>query len=52
MCVDYDLVFVTAIGTPFRAQNIVNCVFRPLLWRTGLPEIRSRELTFGRIQLT
>jgi len=38
------LVFTTTIGTPLDAQNIVNRHFKPLLKRTGLPDIRWHDL--------
>ncbi len=41
---DSSLVFTTTIGTPLDAQNIVNRHFKPLLRRTGLPEIRWHDL--------
>ena len=34
---DSDLVFATGKGTPLDAQNIVNCHFKRLLKRAGLP---------------
>ncbi len=40
-----DLVFVTTIGTPVDAQNIVNRSFKPLLREAGLPNnIRFHDL--------
>jgi integrase len=41
---DNGLVFVTMIGTPVDAQNIVNRHFKPLLRRAGLPGIRWHDL--------
>ena len=41
---DNGLVFTTGIGTPIDAQNIVNRHFKPLLRRTGLPDIRWHDL--------
>ncbi len=41
---DSGLVFTTAKGTPLDAQNIVNRYFKPLLKRTGLPDIRWHDL--------
>ena len=41
---DNGLVFVTTIGTPVDAQNIVNRHFKPLLKRAGLPDIRWHDL--------
>lgn len=41
---DPDLVFATAKGTPLDAQNGVNRHFKPLLRRTGLPDIRWHDL--------
>jgi integrase len=41
---DNGLVFVTTIGTPVDAQNIVNRHFKPLLRRAGLPGIRWHDL--------
>jgi integrase len=40
---DNGLVFTT-IGTPLEAQKIVNRHFKPLLRRTGLPNIRWHDL--------
>ena len=36
--------FATGKGTPLDAQNIVNRHFKPLLKRTGLPNIRWHDL--------
>jgi integrase len=41
---DPDLVFATGKGTPLDAQNIINRHFKPLLKRTGLPNIRWHDL--------
>jgi integrase len=41
---DYGLVFASGKGTPLDAQNIVNRHFKPLLKRTGLPNIRWHDL--------
>jgi integrase len=41
---DHDLVFASSKGTPMDAQNIVNRYFKPLLRRTGLPDIRWHDL--------
>ncbi len=41
---DNGLVFATGKGTPLEAQNIVNRYFKPLLRRTGLPDIRWHDL--------
>ncbi len=41
---DNGLVFASRKGTPLDAQNIVNRYFKPLLRRTGLPEIRWHDL--------
>lgn len=41
---DHNLVFVTTIGTPLDAQNIVNRSFKPLLRDAGLPSIRFHDL--------
>jgi integrase len=38
------LVFASSKGTPLDAQNIVNRYFKPLLRRTGLPDIRWHDL--------
>ena len=38
------LVFASLKGTPLDAQNIVNRYFKPLLRRTGLPDIRWHDL--------
>ena len=38
------LVFASSKGTPLDAQNIVNRYFKPLLYRTGLPDIRWHDL--------
>jgi integrase len=39
-----DLVFPTTIGSPLDAQNVVNRHFKPLLKRSGLPNIRWHDL--------
>jgi integrase len=41
---DHHLIFVTTIGTPLDAQNVVNRSFKPLLERAGLPPIRFHDL--------
>ena len=41
---DNGLVFTTTIGTPLEAQKLVNRHFKPLLRRTGLPNIRWHDL--------
>ena len=41
---DNGLVFASSKGTPLDAQNIVNRYFKPLLRRSGLPEIRWHDL--------
>jgi integrase len=41
---DTALVFATGKGTPVDAQNIVNRLFKPLLRRAGLPDIRWHDL--------
>jgi integrase len=41
---DSGLVFATGKGTPHDSQNIVNRYFKPLLRRTGLPDIRWHDL--------
>jgi integrase len=41
---DHGLVFASSKGTPMDAQNIVNRYFKPLLRRTGLPDIRWHDL--------
>jgi integrase len=38
------LVFASSKGTPLDAQNIVNRYFKPLLRRSGLPDIRWHDL--------
>jgi integrase len=38
------LVFASRKGTPLDAQNIVNRYFKPLLRRSGLPDIRWHDL--------
>jgi integrase len=41
---DNGLVFASRKGTPLDAQNIVNRYFKPLLRRSGLPNIRWHDL--------
>ncbi len=41
---DHGLVFATTVGTPLDAPNIVNRHFKPLLKRSGLPDIRWHDL--------
>src|SRR5215208_141064 len=41
---DQGLVFASNKGTPLDAQNIVNRHFKPLLKRSGLPNIRWHDL--------
>ncbi len=41
---DQGLAFASVKGTPLDAQNIVNRYFKPLLKRTGLPDIRWHDL--------
>jgi integrase len=41
---DSGLVFASRKGTPLDAQNIVNRYFKPLLRRSGLPDIRWHDL--------
>lgn len=41
---DTSLVFVTTIGTPVDAQNVVNRSFKPLLKVAGLPNVRFHDL--------
>src|ERR671920_1278969 len=41
---DNGLVFASRKGTPLDAQNIVNRYFKPLLRRSGLPDIRWHDL--------
>jgi integrase len=41
---DHGLVFASSKGTPMDAQNIVNRYFKPLLRRSGLPDIRWHDL--------
>jgi integrase len=38
------LIFAFVKGTLLDAQNIVYCYFKPLLKRTGLPDIRWHDL--------
>ena len=39
-----DLIFATRKGTPFNAEHLVKRYFKPLLAKTGLPEIRFHDL--------
>ena len=41
---DLGLVFLTSVGTPVDPENLVKCSFKPLLKKTGLPEIRFHDL--------
>jgi len=41
---DHDLIFATEKGTPLKPENLVKRSFKPLLERTGLPEIRFHDL--------
>lgn len=41
---DEGLLFASEVGTPLDAQNVVNRSFKPLLKRTGLPNIRFHDL--------
>ena len=41
---DSRLVFASGKGTPLDAQNIVNRFFKPLLKRSGLPDVRWHDL--------
>ena len=41
---DHDLIFTTQRGTPLNPENLVKRSFKPLLERTGLPEIRFHDL--------
>ena len=41
---DNGLVFSTGKGTPLDAQNVVNRHLKPLLRRSGLPDVRWRDL--------
>jgi site-specific recombinase XerC len=35
---------LTSVGTPVDPENLVKCSFKPLLKKTGLPEIRFHDL--------
>ncbi len=41
---DHGLVFPTRVGTPMSRHNLVSRSFKPLLKRTGLPDIRFHDL--------
>ena len=41
---DSGLVFPTGKGTPLDAQNIINRLFKPLLKRAGLRDVRCHDL--------
>lgn len=41
---DVNLVFCTEVGTPLDASNVVSRSFKPLLRRSGLPDIRFHDL--------
>src|ERR671921_307037 len=41
---DQDLIFATNVGTPLNPENLVKRSFKPLLKKTGLPEIRFHDL--------
>ena len=44
MYVDHGLIFSSEIGTPLNPENLVKRSFKPLLKRSGLPEIRFHDL--------
>jgi integrase len=48
---DQGLVFASQYGGPLDAQNIVNRYFKPLLQRTGLPQIRFHDLRHSCLSL-
>ena len=41
---DQGLIFATSAGTPIQPENLVKRSFKPLLKKTGLPEIRFHDL--------
>ena len=41
---DHGLIFSSEIGTPLNPENLVKRSFKPLLKRSGLPEIRFHDL--------
>ena len=41
---DHGLIFATKVGTPVNPENLVKRSFKPLLKKTGLPEIRFHDL--------
>ena len=41
---DMDLVFPNCVGRPMEARNLTRRMFKPLLERAGLPEIRFHDL--------
>lgn len=41
---DHGLIFASEIGTPLNPENLVKRSFKPLLKRSGLPEIRFHDL--------
>lgn len=48
---DNGLVFTNSKGKPLEAQNVVNRSFKPLLERTGLPQIRFHDLRHSCLSL-
>jgi integrase len=44
MYADHGLIFSSEIGTPLNPENLVKRSFKPLLKRSGLPEIRFHDL--------
>ena len=41
---DHGLIFSSGIGTPLNPENLVKRPFKPLLERSGLPEVRFHDL--------
>ena len=41
---DHGLIFATGVGTPVNPENLVKRSFKPLLKKSGLPEIRFHDL--------
>jgi integrase len=41
---EQGLIFPSSIGTPFNPSNLLNCSFKPLLKRAGVPQIRFHDL--------
>ena len=41
---DNDLVFTTGVGTPISRSDLITRSFKPLLQRSGLPDIRFHDL--------